>query len=145
MKTEILTDDVMNSLLSRGWSEEEIAKLSPEEAFDEYCEWHGLRGWGQTLRRALSNIQSANTTIKKGKTTMKSEKLKQWLRENSSGVYRPSAEAADYIQELEECLAEAVDLMEDVRVGAYKPDSCTTQPWKRILSDNTPVTQPAQH
>ena len=40
------------------------------------------------------------------------------------------------VQELRECLAEAVDLMEDVRVGAYKPDSCTTQPWKRILSDN---------
>lgn len=60
MKTEILIDDVMEALTERGWSKEEIAKLSPEEAFDEYCEWHGLRGWGQTLRFVMSNIQSAN-------------------------------------------------------------------------------------
>ena len=70
---------------------------------------------------------------------MKSKELKQWLRDNSSGCYRPSAQAADYIQELEECLSEAVDLMEDVRIGAYKPDSVTTQPWKRALSENAEV------
>ena len=45
--------------------------------------------------------------------------------------------AAQYISELEEYLGEAVDLMEDVRIGAYAPDSVTTQPWKRILSENT--------
>lgn len=35
---------------------------------------------------------------------MKSEELKQWLRDNSSGIYRPSAAAADYIDELEALL-----------------------------------------
>ena len=33
---------------------------------------------------------------------MKTKELKKWLRDNSSGTYRPSAEAADYIQRLED-------------------------------------------
>lgn len=32
---------------------------------------------------------------------MKREELPKWLRENSSGIYRPAAEAADYIELLE--------------------------------------------
>ncbi len=32
---------------------------------------------------------------------MNSKQLCQWLRDNSSGVYRPSAEAAERIEELE--------------------------------------------
>ena len=32
---------------------------------------------------------------------MNSKELKRWLRDNSSGVYRPSKEAADYIDQLE--------------------------------------------
>jgi len=35
---------------------------------------------------------------------MEREELPKWLRENSSGIYRPAAEAADYIELLEaEC------------------------------------------
>lgn len=64
-----------------------------------------------------------------------SEQLRYWRAE------RPDEWKMDEFirqaKELEECLSEAVDLMEDIRVGAYKPDSVTTQPWKRILSDNT--------
>jgi len=48
---------------------------------------------------------------------MKSKELKQWLRDNSSGCYRPSAQAADYIQELEECLSEAVDRIESLEAA----------------------------
>lgn len=32
---------------------------------------------------------------------MNNEQLKKWLRDNSSGVYRPSRHAADVIDELE--------------------------------------------
>lgn len=35
---------------------------------------------------------------------MRSHELKQWLRNNSSGVYRPAREAADYIDRLEAAL-----------------------------------------
>ena len=37
------------------------------------------------------------------------------------------------ITELTSCLSEAVDLMEDVITGDYKPDSFTTQPWRAAL------------
>ena len=61
MKTEILIDDVMESLKERGHTEDEISKMSPEKAFDEYCNWHGLIGWGEPLRFVMANIQSANS------------------------------------------------------------------------------------
>ena len=34
---------------------------------------------------------------------------------------------------LRECLSEAIDLVESVRTGEYKPDSFTTQPWKKAM------------
>ena len=37
------------------------------------------------------------------------------------------------VEELESCLREAIDLMEDIREGNYKPDSFTTQPWHTVL------------
>jgi len=36
-------------------------------------------------------------------------------------------------EELKNCLKEAIDLMEDIINGKYKPDSFTTQPWKKTL------------
>ena len=36
-------------------------------------------------------------------------------------------------EKLKDCLKEAIDLMEDTISGEYKPDSFTTQPWKRAL------------
>lgn len=33
---------------------------------------------------------------------MSNEELTQWLRDNSSGIYRPAAEAADLIEQLAE-------------------------------------------
>jgi hypothetical protein len=43
--------DLTAALQSRGWSDEHIVKMDPARAFDEFCEWHGLIGWGSTLRR----------------------------------------------------------------------------------------------
>ena len=37
---------------------------------------------------------------------MNNDKLCKWLKENSSGVYRPAAEAAERIKELEDALFE---------------------------------------
>jgi hypothetical protein len=44
--------------------------------------------------------------------------------------------------ELIECLQEAIDLMESVRNGEYSPDTFTTQPWKRIISELIPHPEP---
>ena len=40
---------VVSALRERQFSDEQIATMEPEKAFVEYCEWHGLTGWGETL------------------------------------------------------------------------------------------------
>lgn len=42
---------------------------------------------------------------------------------------------ASHTPEIKECLQEAIDLMEAVIAGEYKPDSFTTQPWKNAISE----------
>lgn len=44
-----LNPAVKSALASRGYSDEKIGLMSPREAFVEYCEWHGLINWGDTL------------------------------------------------------------------------------------------------
>lgn len=44
-----LNPAVRSALINRGHSEEEILRMSPREAFVEYCEWHGLIRWGDSL------------------------------------------------------------------------------------------------
>lgn len=49
--------DVLDALRNRGHSDGRIGRMSVDEAFDEYCEWHGLPGWGSLLRRVLRNLR----------------------------------------------------------------------------------------
>ena len=49
-----LPDDVYDALIKRGWSGRE--QISTEDAFDEYCNWHGLISWGPTLRQVLKSL-----------------------------------------------------------------------------------------
>ena len=51
--------DVLDALRHRGHGENGIARMSPDEAFDEFCMWHGLVGWGPTLRRVMRNLAQA--------------------------------------------------------------------------------------
>jgi len=39
--------------------DETIALYSFEEAFEEYCNWHGLIGWSRTLAIVMSSIKNA--------------------------------------------------------------------------------------
>ena len=43
--------------------------------------------------------------------------------------------SSKYFEEVVDCLKEAIILMNDVRTGDYKPDSFTTQPWEKALTD----------
>ena len=45
----------------------------------------------------------------------------------------------DVYAEIESCLGEAIDLMEDIIKGEYVPDSFTTQPWRKALNNLTEV------
>ena len=50
---------------------------------------------------------------------MNDKELCQWLRDNSSGVYRPSAVAADRIEELLEALNEILEVDHSESEDAY--------------------------
>lgn len=66
------------------------------------------------------------------------------VNDYSDGEITNSVKCADWLRkelearenevvEIRKCLSEAIDLMEDVITGDYKPDSFTTQPWKNAL------------
>lgn len=55
---------------------------------------------------------------------MTNQQLKNWLRENSSGIYRPSSEAADVIEQLEKALKNCLlkmklDLVQNFPIYEY--------------------------
>lgn len=60
MKIEKINHKVLSALRNRGNTDEEISAMTPDEAFDEFCMWHGLIGWGDTLRNALNNLRAAD-------------------------------------------------------------------------------------
>lgn len=72
---------------------------------------------------------------------MRPESIKAYLEalyENTTSGNRETiyGDALKYIQELETCLSEAIDLMEGIREGDYEPDSFTTQPWVILLGES---------
>ena len=56
-KTNLPTE-VLDALVERGHHLEAIVCMSPEKAFMEYCDWHGLCGWGETLWRHVHEMSN---------------------------------------------------------------------------------------
>lgn len=54
-------DNVIDDLVERGHSEDDIATMSAEDAFDEYCAWNALAGWGHDLRSTMASLKEADT------------------------------------------------------------------------------------
>jgi len=53
-----LGHDIYTALLNRGHTPGEIAAMSPEDRFDEYCGYHlGDRRWGEDLRATLKRCR----------------------------------------------------------------------------------------
>ena len=59
MKVSKLPFSIVDALHERGHTDESIANMSPEEAFIEYCSWHGLLGWGEALIDTLDSLRAA--------------------------------------------------------------------------------------
>jgi hypothetical protein len=55
----VLNSDVIGDLICRGHSKEQIHEMTPDEAFDEYCEWQGLIRWGTHLRAVMKQLADA--------------------------------------------------------------------------------------
>lgn len=49
MDVNALKPAMRDALRERGHSDQAITLMSPREAFDEYCTWHGIIHWGDTL------------------------------------------------------------------------------------------------
>ncbi len=58
---KVLPKHITEDLIKRGHSKETIAKMSPEEVFNEYCNWHGLQGWGESLWEVIHELKDAET------------------------------------------------------------------------------------
>lgn len=59
LQPDKLPPSILEALEGRGHLSEQIKNLSPEEAFDEYCNWKGLVFWGPRLRRVLETLKQA--------------------------------------------------------------------------------------
>ena len=57
MIIENIPSHILSDLRER-LTDEEIEGSSPEYLFNEYCEWNGLRGWGQSLVWTLDSLRS---------------------------------------------------------------------------------------
>lgn len=53
-------DEMIEALKNRGHSEEQIAKMSWQKKFDEFCEWEGLIGYGSRLRGIMAAAKKAS-------------------------------------------------------------------------------------
>jgi hypothetical protein len=56
--------------------------------------------------------------------------LAQWLRDNSSGIYRPAAVAADRMEELERERDEARKIAETLNINVTKGPQYIRFPWE---------------
>ena len=58
MLIQDLSSDVLEALHERGLSDEVIESFTPEQLFAEYCNWHGLIGWGPRLIKVMDELRS---------------------------------------------------------------------------------------
>lgn len=52
-----LPKGIKECLNERGFSDAEIAIMSPSEAFEGWCEWQGIINWARRLEDTLDTIR----------------------------------------------------------------------------------------
>jgi hypothetical protein len=54
---DVLGGDIFDALAGRGHSASDMASMTPEKRFDEYCGWHlGDKRWGEDLRATWERV-----------------------------------------------------------------------------------------
>lgn len=95
-----------------------------------------MRALCEAARKSVANMYEAVYSVSdhvSNDALKDADDAKETLAEFFSTALTQLSEQAARVKVLEENLQEAVDLMEDVRTGEYKPDSFTTQPWREAL------------
>jgi len=60
MELHLIPKEVLAAVRQREtFTDKEIAELSPRQLFDEYCTWHGLLRWGDSLWDTVDKLKSA--------------------------------------------------------------------------------------
>lgn len=66
MRVRDIDAEVIDACRRRDLTDSEIESLSSRNLFYEYCEWHGLTGWGYELWRLVHSLEgdqdAANAT-----------------------------------------------------------------------------------
>lgn len=52
---------ILEDLQERGHGASKVSQMTAAEAFDEFCIWQGLIGFGPTLRGAYDALKNAET------------------------------------------------------------------------------------
>lgn len=91
LDVEKLRSDFVAALKKRGHTDADIAAMTPEEAFGEYCTWHGLLGWGPKLWAAVMTAQQASVRADNPESIAEMSaqagaKIRQFAPINLSGV-----------------------------------------------------------
>lgn len=59
LNLDLIPSDVMDNLLNRKLSEEQIANLTPTEALNEYLAWEGIQGYTDSIVEVLDGLRDA--------------------------------------------------------------------------------------
>lgn len=51
---------VVKNLRESGKTDEQIKSMTVAQAFDAYCDWHGLLNWGPELRAVMEQLEAGS-------------------------------------------------------------------------------------
>lgn len=100
LNTKTLPANLLDALHKRGHADEQIAEMTPAEAFDEFCNWHGLSGWGGELWSLMGKLQNEVTPemTKMSTTGMNTSQIDRMLclQDSMNAKVNPSWQTAGY-------------------------------------------------
>ena len=59
MEVSLIPDHILDDLHSRGLNDADIESSTPEHLFNEYLNWNGIIGYGDTFIEAIDSLRSA--------------------------------------------------------------------------------------
>jgi hypothetical protein len=59
MQLADIPDEVVDAARERGFSDDAIENLSPQQLFNEYCQWEGLINYGYPLWEIVTKLKKA--------------------------------------------------------------------------------------
>jgi hypothetical protein len=69
LNLDALPTEYKQALKGRGYSDDEISKMSPKDAFVEYCKWNGLinwvsaSDWGDAVWEAVQQLSNTDSKV----------------------------------------------------------------------------------